>query len=272
MSRRTAPRALTLIAILTMVVSIIGFVVTLILNAFVLDEYDAYGEVSIPGSGSIELPEGEVTISFHTIVIGGSGSGLPVPELSINIVPPDGVDDPVLTEDFGTSTFVNNDARVRVWTARIPEDGTYEITTDGNVGAFLNPSLAFGHGSEYGWVTWLFVALFGFAIVDLIIARVWAASVKRTDPPAAGGFGAPHAYGSTASFGSPSSFGSPPSYGPPGYPTPTYVPPPQPRGSYVPTDQGIRLEQLNTIARLRDSGALTQDEFEAEKKRILDGG
>jgi hypothetical protein len=39
----------------------------------------------------------------------------------------------------------------------------------------------------------------------------------------------------------------------------------------VPTDQGVRLEQLNTLARLRDSGALTEDEFEAEKKRVLDG-
>jgi hypothetical protein len=42
-------------------------------------------------------------------------------------------------------------------------------------------------------------------------------------------------------------------------------------GAYAPSDQGVRLEQLNTLARLRDSGALTDDEFEAEKKRVLDG-
>ena len=34
-----------------------GFVATLVLNAFVLDEYDAYGEVPIPGSTSLHLPE-----------------------------------------------------------------------------------------------------------------------------------------------------------------------------------------------------------------------
>lgn len=39
----------------------------------------------------------------------------------------------------------------------------------------------------------------------------------------------------------------------------------------VPADEGIRLEQLKTISALRDSGALTEDEFEAEKRRILDG-
>ena len=41
--------------------------------------------------------------------------------------------------------------------------------------------------------------------------------------------------------------------------------------SYQPTDQGVRLEQLKTLAALRDSGALTAAEFEAEKRRILDG-
>lgn len=260
MSRRSAPRALTLIAVLTMVVAVIGFVVSLILNAFVFDEYDAYGEVSIPGSGSIHLPAGEATISFHSIVIGGSGSGLPVPQLSIDIVPPEGADNPVLTEDIGASTFVNNDARVRVWIVQVPTEGTYEVTTSGNVGAFLNPSLAFGHGSRYGFLPWVFAGLFGLAIVDLVIARVWAARVRRREPqPFSGpGFGAPPSYGAFTPGGA---------FPPP----PTYVPPPQASGSYSPTDQGIRLEQLNTIARLRDSGALNQDEFDAEKRRILDG-
>jgi Short C-terminal domain len=44
----------------------------------------------------------------------------------------------------------------------------------------------------------------------------------------------------------------------------------QPAASYAPTDQGIRLEQLKTLSALRDSGALTEEEFEAEKRRILE--
>lgn len=268
MSNRSAPRTLTLTAVLTMVVSVIGFIVALILNAFVFDEYDAYGEVPIPGSGSVHLPEGDLLISFHTILIGSSGgSGLPVPALSINIVPPEGVDDPVLTEDIGGTTTVNNDARVRVWVAQIPTEGIYEVTTDGNVGAFLNPSLAFGHGSQYGWLTWLFVALFGFAVIDLVIAWVWAARVRKRAQPLPGYYGSPTSFGGS-SFGG-QTWGAPPG------PSPTsWNPPPsaaEPQAPYVPTDQGIRLEQLNTLARLRDSGALTRDEFEAEKKRILEG-
>lgn len=46
---------------------------------------------------------------------------------------------------------------------------------------------------------------------------------------------------------------------------------PQPAAPYAPTDEGIRLEQLKTISALRDSGALTQKEFDEEKRRILEG-
>jgi hypothetical protein len=41
--------------------------------------------------------------------------------------------------------------------------------------------------------------------------------------------------------------------------------------SYAHGDEGIKLEQLKTLASLRDSGALTEAEFEAEKRRILEG-
>ena len=44
---------------------------------------------------------------------------------------------------------------------------------------------------------------------------------------------------------------------------------PPPVHSYEPTDTDVRLEQLKTLAALRESGALTDAEFEAEKRRIL---
>jgi hypothetical protein len=40
--------------------------------------------------------------------------------------------------------------------------------------------------------------------------------------------------------------------------------------AYEPSDEGARLERLTTLTGLRDSGALTEQEFEAEKRRILD--
>jgi Short C-terminal domain len=240
MKSSTWPRILTAVAVLTMIATGIAFVVTLILNAFVFDEYDAYGEVSIPGSSSLQLPQGDVTVTFHTVLVGGSGSGLPVPPLKYRMTGPGGVD-VQLTEDYGTTTTVNNDARVRIGYLHVPTEGAYDVELDGNVSAYLNPTLAFGQGSDHGKLPWVLAAVFGFALVDLIIVRIWAARARRSgqvSPAWTGDGNVP--------------------------PTIQAVP------TYTPSDEVIRVQTLNTLARLRDSGALTQDEYDAEKKRVLD--
>jgi hypothetical protein len=165
------------------------------------------------------------------VLVGGGGNTLPVPPLKYRITGPDGVD-AQLAEDYGATTTVNNDTRVRIGYLDVPVAGAYDVELDGNVSAYLNPTLAFGHGSSYGHLPWILAAVFGFAVVDLIIARAWAARVRR-----------------------------------PASTEPAWATPPI---QAVPGDQGIRLEQLNNLARLRDSGALTPDEYEVEKKRVLD--
>ena len=84
----------------------VGFIVTVVLNAFVFDRYDAYGEVPIPGSSSLHLPEGEATVSFHTQTIGNASGGLPVPSLGLTITPPEGIAQPTVDENRGTTTTV----------------------------------------------------------------------------------------------------------------------------------------------------------------------
>gem|GEM_PF-5051682 len=36
------------------------------------------------------------------------------------------------------------------------------------------------------------------------------------------------------------------------------------------SDQGVKIEQFRTLAALRDSGTLTDKEFQAEKRKVLD--
>src|SRR5271168_961464 len=178
-SRRLAKFSLSA-AVVMMIVSVAGFIVALVLNAFFLDKYNAYGEVPIPGSGSLHLPRGEVTVSLHALVIGGSnGGGLPVPPLGVTIIPPDGVPQPVMTENIGSTTTVNSDAHVRVWVAQIPADGTYNITTDGQVNGFIEPRLAFGHSSSYGFLVWLSVAIFVAGLVLSIVSGWWLRRTRR---------------------------------------------------------------------------------------------
>ena len=241
------------LAIWLMVIAVPGAIITLVLNAFVLDDYDAYGEVPVPGSSSLHLPSGEVTVSLHTVVMSGpNGGGLPIPTLKLGFAPPDGVAQPVVTENVGSTTTVNNDAHVRVWVAQIPTDGVYTITTGGNVNGYIDPRLAFGHGSPLGNLVWVFVGMFAVGLVGTFVASKWLSRVRRNTVPATG-------------------------MGAPGFEFPVAPLPPvtKPTVNAVvgePSDEGVRLERLKTIAALRDSGALTEAEFEAEKRRILDGG
>jgi hypothetical protein len=248
-SRRLAKISLAA-AIVAMVVSVGGFIVALVLNTFFLDKYNAYGEVPIPGSGSVYLPAGEVTVSLHTMVIGSPNGGVPVPPLGVTIGPPEGVAQPVVTESIGSTTTVNNDAHVRVWVAQIPANGTYNITTDGRVNGYIDPRLAFGHKSSYSYLVWLFVGLFVAGLVGSIVSGRWLARTRRKAVVAAN----PYFHSSV--------------------PVSPVAPPAMSEvtaAAREPSDEGVRLERLKTLAALRDSGALTPEEFETEKRRILEG-
>jgi hypothetical protein len=242
--RRTAPRIFVIAAILTLVVAIVGFIVTIVLNAFVLDKYNAYGEVPIPGTTNLHLPAGEATVSFHVQTVGSSsGSGLPVPPLGLTIVPPQGVADPQVTESYGTTTTVNNDTRIRVWVVQIPADGNYDITTSGQVNGYINPQLAFGHDSSKATLAWAFAGLFVVGLLELTGAIIYAIrSGEAPRPQTADGYPVAPTYPFSSSAAS---------------------------DPYTPSADGIRFEQLKNLASLRDSGALTEDEFQAEKRRIL---
>lgn len=234
----TAARAVRLSAILTLIAGGAGFILMMCLNAFVLDDYDAYGQVPIPGEGRVDLPAGEVKISFHTLMV-GSSNGFVLPPLKLSIVPPDGVEDPILTESHSGTTSVNGDTHVRVWTARVPAAGSYQIRTDGPMGGYVNPQLAFGRDTQYDWLTGVAAGVFVLGMAELFLSMRLA---RRQ--PIRGAVPLPIDLSAPAS--------------------PTAALP------LEPSDQGVRLQQLKTIAALRDSGALTQDEFEAEKRRILD--
>jgi Short C-terminal domain len=250
MSSRRLPKISLTLSTVAMVVGVAGFIVAPMLNAFVLDKFNAYGDVPIPGSASLHLPAGKLSISFHTVVISGPrGNGLPIPKLGVDIDPPPGVSDPTVTEDFGSTTTINNDSHRRVWFADVPADGVYKITTEGEVNGFISPSLAFGRESSYGWSVWPFVGLFAVGLPGLIGSTLWLARARRVTRTFASAEQAIPLYASTDAVAAPD----------------------QSLASHAPTDEAVKLQQLKTLASLHESGALTDSEFETEKRRILDG-
>ena len=258
MTGRVGPRVALAGAIIALVTGVVGLVVSLLLNVFVFDDFDAYGEVPIPGSARLHLPAGEATISFHTAVPGGVSGGFPVPALQLGITPPGGSPEPVVTESVGATTSVNSDVRIRLWTAQIAEDGVYDVAVRGDVAGYINPQLAFGRDDSPWWLVWAFGGLVAAGVASLVLAILW----RLRSPRAVRDMAAPVNLDELTWPGPV----PPPVHGyePTG---PGQVPPPV--HSYEPTDTDVRLEQLKTLAALRESGALTDAEFEAEKRRIL---
>ncbi len=227
-------------AVSAVVAGVVGVILVLVLNAFVFDEYDAYGELSVPGSGRLALPAGEVTISFHTATTGSSGGGFPVPALQLGLTPPDGVPDPVVTESIGTVTSINNDVHVRVWIADIAREAVYDVTAGGDVRGYIGPRLAFGRDSAPAWPLWVFGGLAAAGAAGLALALWWRLRAGRASVPLPG----------------------PVLLDEPDWPPPV--------GGHQPSGEGIRLHQLERLAALRDSGALTDAQYEAEKRRLLE--
>ena len=201
-------------------VSFIGFLVSMFSNAFVLDDFHAYGEVPIPGTRTLHLPEGEVKVSFHTQTAGTiSGGELPVPQnLQVAIVPPSGMAAPEFIHHMGDTTADNEDAHIQVGVAHIPKTGDYTVTATGTATAFISPRLSFGHGSRYGFLPWLLGGLSCVGLVGVVVS----AFVGLRNHPA------------------------------------------------VRAEPNTTLEKLTKLATLHDSGALTDEEYEHEKRRLLD--
>ncbi len=222
-------------AAVTLIVGVVGLILTLALSAFVYDDFDAYGEIPVPGSGRVTLPAGEVTVNFHTAVPGGIDGGFPVPPLRLRIDAPDGVPDPELTEEVGSTTSVKNDVHVRIWTLQVAQHSVYDVRAEGSVGGYIQPRLAFGADSSSDWPLWVSGGLIALGVLGICAGLPWWIRADQAPQPVPGPVILDDAQ----------------------WPGP--VPPP------------VHSYQLEHLAALRDSGALTDAEFEAEKRRILDG-
>lgn len=239
-----APRTAIIVSVIALVVGVLGIIASVMVNAFVIADDDAYGEVPIPGSASLELPAGDVDIAYRATTLTVGGKGVMVPPIQLAITPPTGVATPLITDSMSSSSKTNREITVRVFTAHIEEVGTYRIDAKASVFESQNPRLTFGHSSPYYWVMWPFIGMTVLAALALGLSIWWSLrSGKQVTPLPS----YPTTYTATG--------------------TPTYAP--TYSGSQVPDDQAVRLEQLKTIAALRDTGALTEAEFEAEKRRIL---
>jgi hypothetical protein len=110
-----------------------------------VDDLSAYGEVPIPSTQTMHLPAGEVIVTFHAVTAGDIEGSLAIPDIKLAIDPPPGVAKPTATENIGGTTSIDNDAWRPIAVAQIPQEGDYQVITEGQVTAFVSAHLAFGH-------------------------------------------------------------------------------------------------------------------------------
>jgi hypothetical protein len=224
-------------SIVLMVLCVVGFIGTLVWHSFGGD-YDKYGRIDIPGSGTVTLPTGEVEIHYAVrLATNGSGGALTVPNLRFSMESPDGARDPLVTEDGSGTVVVNTAAHVRVWKLQVKDAGDYSVTTDGDVGGFIEPQLTFGRRSWVpAWPAAVFALVFVVALGLLVVGA--------------------HAGSQAASSSRPKTS-----------PEPSLAP----RGTLstnTPEQELARLAQLQQLADLHTSGTLSDSEYAAAKGRL----
>jgi Short C-terminal domain len=205
-------------------------------------EDNQYGRVDVPGTKVLHLPARTVDANVAIDIPGKGNETVDVPlpkDVSLAVSPVGGRGQPVITRDVGDSGNANDDrvnSQRRVWRVRVPHDGDYRVTARGDfLGIGVNPQLWLGHGPPLPGTLVPFVA----AALVLFVGFVWLIIMPRL-------LGRPRqaATGSSA----------------------TRLPR---RGASAAPDTVDRLAEL---AELHDRGALTDDEFSAEKAKIIGAG
>jgi hypothetical protein len=257
-------KCLLFLSVVALMLSVGGYITAQVRNVAPMASFDpnsvsgyrAYGEVPIPGTQTLHLPAGKLAITFHAETVGIPEAGLPIPDLKLDINPPEGVADPPVTESAGGTTSFNNDAWRQVWIADIPQAGDYQIATEGQVSAFVHASLAFGYlnftpqspaGPSHTLLHASAIA-FGAALVTLVLCLV---AVRRLS----GGTGRSESPLERANSGFTQHVSAEPA------PAPSAI-------AVTPPAAGIagRLEELET---LRASGAISDAEYAAKRQQII---
>jgi hypothetical protein len=219
------------VAAVMVIIGTVGFIGAFTYYTSELDNYAAYGEVPLPASAAVHLPVGEVDLSF--VAASAGGGNLEVPPLSIRVTGPGGTPELAVSDERGRSRDESSPARVQVAAVQVPEEAVYTVEAAGEFDGYVEPRLAFGYTTSNPF--WA-VLLFAVAFPGLMLAGTGVTWLARA-------VGELRARRQARS-----------------------APPP-----YLPTSDGSRDEGLKTIMALRDSGAMTENEYRAEKRRILRG-
>jgi hypothetical protein len=134
-----------------LVAALIGTIIVGVANSNIFwGEANQYGRVPIPGKKVLQLPSGEVLVNVAAALPGRGNEtpDMPLPKLTLALVPTEGEAEPTVTGDLGYSTNANDeyvDTKRRVWKVDLPESGPYLAIVKGDfTGYGVNAQAWFG--------------------------------------------------------------------------------------------------------------------------------
>jgi hypothetical protein len=174
---RTGYRLALGVVIVTIVTAIVLFVIEAV---GATRDAHAYGQVSVPGRESVNLPEGEVIVFYGERIGRFEHSPLAVPaNLRLRVRTTNGQlllgSTPYAFNQFNDGDYV----RRSIAKLRVPEAGDYEAVSPTNVPNAASPVISFGRNGtkDFGYV--LFVLAGGLLLAAIL--GIGTAMVARTE-------------------------------------------------------------------------------------------
>jgi hypothetical protein len=145
----------------------------------------AYGRLDIPGTGRVRLPSGRVNLYFDAVT---GALATPVPELSVGVHPADGRGaDPTITNDLGATNLYNGEAVIRLARLEVPHAGEYRVSVSGQVAGYLQPRLLVGHDAPgaaspirgSAWGSGRIITVTGIVEAAILVVSLLALAIGR---------------------------------------------------------------------------------------------
>ncbi len=157
--------------------ALIGTIIVGVANSNLFwGEANQYGRVPIPGKKVLQLPSGDVQVNVAAALPGRGNQTpeMPLPKLTLAVIPTEGESEPTVSNDLGYSTNANDeyvDTQRRVWKVHLPESGAYLAIVKGDfTGYGVNAQVWFG--SEPAPIHGGMIPLLG-AIIGAVACAVW---------------------------------------------------------------------------------------------------
>jgi hypothetical protein len=140
-------------------------------------EANQYGRVPIPGKRVLHLPSGDVLVNVAAALPGRGNEtpDMPLPKLTLAVIPTGGESEPTVSNDLGYSTNADDeyvDTKRQVWKVHLPESGDYLALIKGDfTGYGVNAQAWFGSepAPVHGGMIPLLGALIALVIFPLIL-------------------------------------------------------------------------------------------------------